>query len=106
MLFWTIFGNFWCPVVTLVSFNSNLSNFLKKSQKIQKKNPKILKSPQFFFEKSKNPLNKLKKKECQKWSQYLKILKNLKIHFFFNIIFRDDFLFCKKKIDNLLVFQY
>ena len=24
MLFWPIFGNFWCPVVTLVTFSSNL----------------------------------------------------------------------------------
>jgi hypothetical protein len=48
MLFWPIFGDFWCPVVTLVTFSSNLSNFErnakkpKKFKKIQKisKNPK------------------------------------------------------------------
>ena len=33
MLFWLIFGNFWCPVVALVTFSSNLSNF--------EKNPKL-----------------------------------------------------------------
>ena len=27
MLFWPSFGHFWCPVVTLVTFSSNLSNF-------------------------------------------------------------------------------
>ena len=29
MLFWATLGNFWCPVVTLVTFSSNLSNFEK-----------------------------------------------------------------------------
>ena len=24
LLFWPIFGNFWCPVVTMVTFSSNL----------------------------------------------------------------------------------
>ena len=40
MLFWPIFGNFWCPVVTMVTFSSNLINFernQKKRKKIQKK---------------------------------------------------------------------
>ena len=40
LLFWPIFGNFWCIVVTLVTFSSNLSNFgrnPKKPKKIQKK---------------------------------------------------------------------
>ena len=41
MLFWAIFGIFWCPVVTLVTFSINLSNFEripppKKNVKIQK----------------------------------------------------------------------
>ena len=56
MLFWPIFGNFWCPVVTFVTFSSNSSNFernpknrknlffkskkFKLFQKIQKKNKK------------------------------------------------------------------
>ena len=53
MLFWPIFGNFWCPVVTVVLFSSNLSSFernppKKNPIKIQKnsknsKNPKIQK---------------------------------------------------------------
>ena len=45
MLFWPIFGDFWCPVVTVVIFSSNLSKFernptkpkkFKKIDKIQK----------------------------------------------------------------------
>ena len=58
MLFWPIFGIFWCPVVTLVTFSSNLSNFErnpKKTKKIQKnKNPKISKNPK-IKKKPKNP---------------------------------------------------
>ena len=56
MLFLPNFGNFWCSVVTVVTFSSNLSNFernkkkLKKSKKNPKKNlnnsknPKIVKN--------------------------------------------------------------
>ena len=51
MLFWPIFGIFWCPVVTLVTFSSYLSNFLKEYKKKQK-NPK--KNPN-NFKKSKSP---------------------------------------------------
>ena len=29
MLFWPIFGDFWCPVVTMVTFTSNLIIFQK-----------------------------------------------------------------------------
>ena len=29
MLFWPILGLLWCPVITLVTFSSNLSNFEK-----------------------------------------------------------------------------
>ena len=36
MLFWPIFGNFWCPVVTLVTFSSNISNNTKKTKKSKK----------------------------------------------------------------------
>ena len=39
MLFWPIFGNLWCPVVTVVTFSSNLSNFERNTKKPQK-NPK------------------------------------------------------------------
>ena len=38
MLFWPIFGNFWCPVVTIVTVSSNLSNF-ERNTKIKEKNP-------------------------------------------------------------------
>ena len=44
MLFWPVFGNFWCPVVTLVTFSSNISNFernTKKTKKIKKNLKKI-----------------------------------------------------------------
>ena len=38
MLFWPNFGNFWCPVVTLLTLSSNLRNFEKNPpKKIQKK---------------------------------------------------------------------
>ena len=47
LLFWPIFGNFWCPVVTVVTFSYNLSNFekLNKIQKKIQKNPKNFKQP-------------------------------------------------------------
>ena len=71
MLIWPIFGIFWCLVVTLVPFSSNLRNFernqkkLKNPKKIKKisKNPKFQKSPKnpkknvlrfFFLPKKKN----------------------------------------------------
>ena len=43
MLFWPIFGDFWCPVVPVVTFSSNLSNFERKKEekKSQKKSTKI-----------------------------------------------------------------
>ena len=37
MLFWPTLGNFWCPVVTLETFSSNLSNFEKNSENSKKK---------------------------------------------------------------------
>ena len=37
-LFWPIFGIFWCPVVTLVTFSSNLSNFKRNPKKTREKN--------------------------------------------------------------------
>ena len=36
-LFWPIFGNCWCPVVTLVTFSNNISNFEKNPKKFFKK---------------------------------------------------------------------
>ena len=47
LLFWPIFRNFLCPVVTLVTFSSNLSNFerypKKTREKTREKNPKKFK---------------------------------------------------------------
>ena len=65
MLFWPIFGNFWCPVVTLVAFSSNLRNFemnLKKNKKIPQKIWKISKKK---FKKSKNPKKSKKVQKIQ-----------------------------------------
>ena len=45
MLFWPIFGFFWCPVVTLVTFSSNLKNFERNPKKPKKK----IKNPKYFF---------------------------------------------------------
>ena len=36
MLFWLVFGDFWCPVVTLVIFSGNLSKFEKYQKKTKK----------------------------------------------------------------------
>ena len=36
MLFWTIFGNFWCLVVTLVPFSSNCCNFERNPEEEKK----------------------------------------------------------------------
>ena len=63
MLFWPIFGNFGCPVVTLVIFSSNQKdkkiknpNKLKKFQKISKiqKIKKVQKSQKIPNKKMKN----------------------------------------------------
>ena len=64
MLFWTIFGNFWCPVVNLVTFSSNLCNFERNPKKPQNKKqfnkfPKIKKP-------KKNRKNKKKQKKNPK----------------------------------------
>ena len=115
------FANFWCPVVTLLTFSSSLSNFernptkkqknLKKIQKklkkkkikknsknhenVKKKNPKIFIK---IFKKSttkkihKNLKNKNNVTHCQKWSKNLKISKNLKKIYFF-----QTQKFCSKK---------
>ena len=74
MLFWPIFGDFWCPLVTVVTFSSNLSNFernqnnfkiqKKKSKKFQKiqKSKKIQKIQKI----QKNPKNPKKSKKNPK----------------------------------------
>ena len=62
MLFWTIFCNFWCPVVTLVTFSSNLSNF----EKNPKKKPKKYKTNPKNSNNSKNSKIPKKNQEMQK----------------------------------------
>ena len=62
MLCWPIVGIFWCPVVNLVTFSSNFSNFERNPPPFKKKskisdNPKILKSPKIFFK----TIHKIKK---------------------------------------------
>ena len=82
MLFWHIFGILWCPVVSLVTFSSNLSNFERNPKKT--KNPKISKK---FQKISKNP--KIQKSpKNQKNSKIVRKSENLeksqKITFFLN----------------------
>ena len=50
ILFWPIFGFFWSPVITLVTFSSNISNNNNKTTKSKKKKFKNSKK----FKKSKN----------------------------------------------------
>ena len=45
LLFCPIFGDFWCPVVTLVTFSSNLSNFERNPKNLKKNTKKIQKIP-------------------------------------------------------------
>ena len=40
MLFWPSLGHFWCSVVTLLPFSSNLSSFEKRHKKCQKNRKK------------------------------------------------------------------
>ena len=65
ILFWTTFGNFWCPVVTLVTFSSNISNNNQKKKKIQKKSKKI-KKIQKIQKSKKRPKNQKNPKKIQK----------------------------------------
>ena len=68
ILFWTIFVNFWCPVITLVTVSSNLSNFERnpKKKKIQKfkkmsknqEEKKYPKNPIYLLEKSQKKFKK------------------------------------------------
>ena len=65
MLFWPIFGIFLCPVLTLVTFSSNINNFERNSKKTLKKkqkNPKNSKN----LKKSKNVQKSNKSKKIQK----------------------------------------
>ena len=65
--YYAVLAHFWCPVVTLVVFSSNLSNF--------ERNPK---------EPNKSPKNPKKKKKLPE--KNLKTLKNLKKIVFFKKI--------------------
>ena len=60
MLFWPIFGNFWCPVVTLVTFSSNLSTFKRNPP------PKNIPKNSNNFKKSKNPTESKKVEKIPK----------------------------------------
>ena len=51
MLFWPIFGDFWCPVETVVTFSSNLSSFERNQKKL--KNPKKIQNLKKIQKKSK-----------------------------------------------------
>ena len=98
MLFWPIFGNFWCPVVTLVTFNSNLSKF-ERNHKKTKESKKV---PNFFYKfqtnPKKNPLKKLKLSKIVKKSKNLgKSEKKLKNLFFKNFENFFIFFFRRKK---------
>ena len=64
MLFWTIFGNFWCPVVTLVTISSNISNFERNSK--NQKYPKKIQNFKKKFKKSKSPKKSKKSKKKNK----------------------------------------
>ena len=70
MLFWPIIGNFWCPVVTLVTLSCNLSNF----ERNPKKQRKIKEIP--------NKFKNFKKSNNKKSSKNLKIKNH---NFYFNV---------------------
>ena len=85
ILFWSVFSQFWFPVVTLVAFSSNLSNFVRNSwkpKKIPKKiqnllNKKKHKIKQIYKKISKNKSKKSikqthKSKKIQKISEKIK----------------------------------
>ena len=95
MLFWPILGNFWCAVVTFVTFSSNLSNFERNpspKKNLKKKRKKINHPPSKKKEKkekknlhqkrSKNPYKKFRKmskmvkknKKSQKFTFFQKML--------------------------------
>ena len=79
MLFWPIFGDFWFPVVTLVTFSSNISNF-ERNPKKPEKNPKKIKKKSKKFKKSKTQKKSKKSKKIQKKSKKIqKIHQNPKI---------------------------
>ena len=108
MLFWPIFGNFWCPVVNLVTFSSNISNFesqkTKKNTKKIQKNLKISKNPK-IGKSIKNPKKiqkKISSKMVKKPENPEKSRRISKINFF------EEKKKFKRRRKNaiLLVFQY
>ena len=56
MLFWPILGHFWCPVLTVVTFSSNLSEnipfFFFNPKKSERKNTKIQKTKKSLYKKN------------------------------------------------------
>ena len=88
MLFWPISCHFWCLVVILVTFSSNLSNFennpLKKIQKSKKQEKNKKKNKKIFRKLQKSP--KIQKSQ--------KISKNPL--FFLNPNFLKNIFFSKK----------
>ena len=75
ILFWPIFGIFWSPVITLVTFSSNISNNNKKKSKKFQKNSNNFKKIPNFKKRPKNPKN-LKKNPKNKKKNSKKRLKN------------------------------
>ena len=66
MLFWPFFGNFWCPVVTLVTFSSYISNFERNPKKTKKIQKIQINSKNFKKSKNAKKSKKLKKKSEKK----------------------------------------
>ena len=118
MMSWRLlwcFGDFWCRVVTVVTFSSNISKKKQKNKKkIQKnsKNPKIQKNQKISQKKNlkkfKKSIKTEKSKNCQKWSKNPKIQNNLQKSqkFPFFLLFWKKLVLSKKKNAILLVFQY
>ena len=64
MLFWPIFSNFWCLVITLVTFSNNIRNFErnpKKPKKIRKKSKKDQKNSKSKIKKNQKNVKKYSK---------------------------------------------
>ena len=111
MMSWRLlwcFGNFWCRLVTVLTFSSNISKKKQKSKKNKKnqkksKNAKKSKNIQKkILKKSKKSIKKPQKsKKCQKWSKNPKIQNNLKksqnLPFFYFFYFLKKICFVKEK---------
>ena len=112
MLFWPFFGDFWCPVVTLLTLSSNLSNFernhkkpkkteIQNKKKINKKKMNTKKIEYLKISLKKIPklrINPKNQKNVKDDPKNPKIPENLKYSLFFSkYIFLNSI---------LLVFQY